>query len=487
MTVAPDARRVSRLNAMRGVAIALVLGLGVLRAGVARAEGDDLELPGLDAPDLRGDALVWEDAPFYLEPWDGGTNVRFGALGRGRREEVGRAIPVRIIASSMRTFVEVELPSGIDCAIRRVGVDPRIEALRLFVKRDDLAPVLIKPYSVTYSDGTGVRLAVGVPVVPTPSGLYAISVRGDRVRLAIPHASVGYIYARGKVSEPDNPTGALLRLDRMASVKLGGDPVEVRATWFVSKPAKPADHHLVKFPARCMDLTVSVPASAMRPASWSPPSRPYPSSSYDPKQSHHVLRGTPLTTPAGREVAVAADVIEIAPPANGAISCFDARLTMYRLEDPPQSPVVRTTRLCAAADHLDGAAPPKTTPVSTTPTGTPPDVARPPPDAKRTAKGVWYRVLAPGKGGRTPRPADKIKVHYTGWTTDGRMFDSSHTRGTPAIFPLSGLIAGWVDGMQIMTVGMKARFWIPEELAYKGSPAQPAGMLVFDVELLEIQ
>jgi hypothetical protein len=195
-------------------------------------------------------------------------------------------------------------------------------------------------------------------------------------------------------------------------------------------------------------------------------------------------------TPGGREVAVAGDVIEIPPPAGGQPSCFEARLTMYRLEDPPQSAVPRTTRLCAAASHIDGARPP-VTPVSVTgsasSTATPPDVARPPAGAKRTAKGVWYRVLSPGKGGRTPRPADRIKVHYTGWTTDGKMFDSSHTRGAPAVFPLNGLIAGWVDGMQLMTVGMKARFWIPEELAYKGSPGKPAGMLVFDVELIEIQ
>jgi peptidylprolyl isomerase len=200
-----------------------------------------------------------------------------------------------------------------------------------------------------------------------------------------------------------------------------------------------------------------------------------------------VLRGTPLTTPDGREVAVAADVIEVPPPLDGQSSCFDARLTMYRLEDPPQSSVPRTTRLCAAASHIDGVARAPATPVAAVSTAAPPDVARPPADAKRTAKGVWYRVLAPGKGGRTPRPTDRIKVHYTGWTTDGKMFDSSQTRGSPAVFPLNGLIAGWVDGMQLMTVGMKARLWIPEELAYKGSPGKPAGMLVFDVELIEIQ
>ena len=66
------------------------------------------------------------------------------------------------------------------------------------------------------------------------------------------------------------------------------------------------------------------------------------------------------------------------------------------------------------------------------------------------------------------------------------MFDSSVTRGKPAEFPLRGVIAGWTDAIPVMSVGDKVRFWIPEELAYKGSPG-PQGMLVFDVELLEIK
>ncbi len=66
------------------------------------------------------------------------------------------------------------------------------------------------------------------------------------------------------------------------------------------------------------------------------------------------------------------------------------------------------------------------------------------------------------------------------------MFDSSVTRGRPATFPLGGVIAGWTEGVQLMVVGEKRRFWIPEDLAYGGRPGAPQGMLVFDVELLEI-
>jgi peptidylprolyl isomerase len=122
------------------------------------------------------------------------------------------------------------------------------------------------------------------------------------------------------------------------------------------------------------------------------------------------------------------------------------------------------------------------------PPPTPPDVAKPPADAQKTAKGVFYRVLAhgPGKDPRHPTPKDTVKVHYAGWTTDGKMFDSSYLRNEPSTFKLTGVIAGWTDGLQVMTPGDRVRFWIPEEMAYKGQAGKPQGMLVFEIELLEI-
>lgn len=121
------------------------------------------------------------------------------------------------------------------------------------------------------------------------------------------------------------------------------------------------------------------------------------------------------------------------------------------------------------------------------PPATPSDVAKPPGDAKKSPKGVFYKVLKAGKGGSKPKPSDTVKVNYTGWTTDGRMFDSSTLRNQPAEFSLQGVIAGWTDGIPLMSVGDKFRFWVPEALAYKGAPGRPQGMLVFDVELLEIK
>lgn len=116
----------------------------------------------------------------------------------------------------------------------------------------------------------------------------------------------------------------------------------------------------------------------------------------------------------------------------------------------------------------------------------PADVAAPPADAAVTASGLASKVLTPGTGAEHPTAKDKVTVNYTGWTTDGAAFDSSTKRGKPATFGLGQVIAGWTEGLQLMVVGEKRRFWIPEDLAYKGKAGKPAGMLVFDVELVAI-
>jgi peptidylprolyl isomerase len=120
----------------------------------------------------------------------------------------------------------------------------------------------------------------------------------------------------------------------------------------------------------------------------------------------------------------------------------------------------------------------------------PEDVAAPPAEAKRTPSGLAYRFLKRGKGKDHPTAASTVEVHYSGWTPDGRLFDSSVRRGQPTTFPLNGVIKGWTEGVQLMVVGDKARFWIPSALAYGDTPSRPgapAGPLVFDIELLSIQ
>lgn len=120
----------------------------------------------------------------------------------------------------------------------------------------------------------------------------------------------------------------------------------------------------------------------------------------------------------------------------------------------------------------------------------PADVAAAPSNAETTATGLASVVLSPGTGTDHPTPTSRVQVHYSGWTTDGHMFDSSVARGRPASFGVGGVIAGWTEGLQLMVVGEKRRFWIPADLAYGDTPSRPGapvGMLVFDVELLAIQ
>ena len=120
----------------------------------------------------------------------------------------------------------------------------------------------------------------------------------------------------------------------------------------------------------------------------------------------------------------------------------------------------------------------------------PKDVKAPPKDAKRKPSGLAYRVLKKGPGkGPSPKTTSQVTAHYTGWTTDGKMFDSSVVRGEPLNFGVDQVIKGWTEGLQLMKVGDSYRFWIPANLAYGTRPTRPgvpAGMLVFDVELLGI-
>jgi len=111
-------------------------------------------------------------------------------------------------------------------------------------------------------------------------------------------------------------------------------------------------------------------------------------------------------------------------------------------------------------------------------------------EVKTTASGLQYEVITEGTGDR-PAATNTVKVHYKGTTIAGKVFDSSYDRGTPAEFPLNRVIAGWTEGLQLMSVGSKYKFYIPYNLAYgergAGQDIKPFETLIFEVELLEIK
>lgn len=105
-----------------------------------------------------------------------------------------------------------------------------------------------------------------------------------------------------------------------------------------------------------------------------------------------------------------------------------------------------------------------------------------------TASGLQYEILTEGEG-PSPSSTTSVTVHYKGTTLDGKEFDSSYSRNAPATFPLNRVIAGWTEGLQLMNVGAKYRFFIPSELAYgqrgAGADIGPNAALIFEVELLK--
>lgn len=112
------------------------------------------------------------------------------------------------------------------------------------------------------------------------------------------------------------------------------------------------------------------------------------------------------------------------------------------------------------------------------------------PDVFETESGLQYRVLEEGDGD-SPVATDVVRVHYEGRLLSDEVFDSSYERGQPATFPLNRVIEGWTEGLQLMQEGAKYQFFIPSDLAYRNSPPQgspipPGAVLIFDVELLEV-
>ena len=112
------------------------------------------------------------------------------------------------------------------------------------------------------------------------------------------------------------------------------------------------------------------------------------------------------------------------------------------------------------------------------------------PGVQTTASGLQYQVITEGKGPK-PQPTDVVRVNYKGTLLDGKTFDSSYDRNEPATFPLNQVVPGWQEGIAMMPVGSKYKFWIPAKLGYgdkgtPGGPIPPNATLVFEVELLDI-
>ena len=113
----------------------------------------------------------------------------------------------------------------------------------------------------------------------------------------------------------------------------------------------------------------------------------------------------------------------------------------------------------------------------------PDDVKAAPADATKTASGLAFKVTTPAKGTEHPKPTDLVLINFTGWTPDGKMFETSIGRSVQTL-ALNTRIPGLVEGIQLMAPGETRLFWIPEALAFKGVKG-PAGPVVYEIELIK--
>lgn len=143
--------------------------------------------------------------------------------------------------------------------------------------------------------------------------------------------------------------------------------------------------------------------------------------------------------------------------------------------DRPKGPVVCDIEL---VDFQVGPRPPRPIPE---------DVAEVPQNAERSKSGLAWRVLEKGTGKEHPAPASVVSIHYAGWTTDGKMVSSSFTALKPATFVVGDAMPGWREAIPMMVVGETRRLWIPQNLAFGGRPGYTEGMLVYDIQLVEIK
>src|SRR5262245_60763165 len=179
----PEPGRFRALMRHLAVVVALLSATPVL--------ADTVAAPGAETESLRGNVLVWHDAALYTAPADSASTVHVATLA-GRK--AGYVVPMHVVAAR-GAFTEVEFADDEGCTWSRLATSDDIAKLHLFVKRADLAPVLVKPFEKTFPDGTRIALRPGTPLAAAASGSYAVSLLGHELEAEVPAASVAHSYA----------------------------------------------------------------------------------------------------------------------------------------------------------------------------------------------------------------------------------------------------------------------------------------------------
>jgi hypothetical protein len=263
-------------------------------------------------------------------------------------------IPMRVI-STAGDLVEVEPTADVECGWWRMVKPAGLDGVRLYVKRDDLAPVLVKPFKATHKDGSSIALQVGVPVL---GGKVAFN--RSVVTVAVPEASLGLSYAPSKIAEVVKPTKKKFLLDEATEVRLGPATFSM-GPWVAGAARAKGDRMLVSLAARCMTAVVSAPKARVHAGvsiNSALPAADLASTRVATKRGnerYYLPAGTKMTSEKGEHVVGTLDADrDIAKPKPGARGCADFVITR---DDPfvdvphtvDASQPQRTLKLCAPA------------------------------------------------------------------------------------------------------------------------------------------
>jgi len=319
----------------------LTIAFVVVSASTAAVADDRVAPDGASADDkLVGTVLVWHDAALYTEPSDDAPAIHAASMA-ARRDSVGHAMPMRVVGSAQGTFVEVE-PADVDCTASRLATSDDIAKLHFYVKRADLAPVIAKPYTKTYGDGTRVELKPGVPVVATAGGAYAIALRGNAITVELPGAVVAHAYT------PERAKAAVALGDRAydiaerATITLGDKPVALERRR-ASNVERRGDTTLALFESKCATLAVAVPTKSVHAIDDDGDEGAVVSGgsnvgALEMRDEDYIPAGTLLTTPKGRQVAAVAKPIYLASRPRGKLACVDRRVRVETIGDDAADP-----------------------------------------------------------------------------------------------------------------------------------------------------
>jgi hypothetical protein len=334
-----------------------VLCLSLLCAAATAAADPAADPEGAaDGEAISGSVLVWHDATFSTEPTDTAATLKLGALAKPRKERVGRVLPMRVV-STKGAYVEVEPAAELDCTWSRLATTDDVIHLHLFVKRADLAPVLARPFTKTFPDGTKLALKPGVPVVPAADGWYALAVGGNELAAEIPAASVGHSY---KLDKP-KPAGALAGHEHLlaphTTVKLGDRALALENLPAIGVEAK-GDTTLFTIEARCATITVAAPSKAVHDSDDEDSSIGSGSGSggamgvLELRGEDYLPPATPLSV-GTRQLAYAGKPIYLVAAPHGKTACFDRRVRIEAIgpADPADS-LDDKLHLCAPASKV---------------------------------------------------------------------------------------------------------------------------------------